>query len=609
VRGSGLPPTLADAVLAVTGKTRLWPWERTDVARELCGHFLDGLEAGATPEELRASFGDPRATAKLITRAKKRNRPIAWRAMKRTVQAVGLLLALLVVWYLWNVARYYSGSPTIKINLQAEINTPSLAVPLEQRGWPLYRDAARELHAASFSVTVGQIDGWPNVKPGTEQWAAACKAVDAVGPALEKIKRATAMARSAFVVDTKAVPTGDRPIPDGERADPRANPIGMGILLPQLSIYRQHARLLSFDLLRAAWEGRADDATRTVESLLTLSRHASEDGTLIGQLVSVAIAHLAFDTLNTAVRDYPALFSDDQLRRLAHRVGSFSPGPDDTAKPWQADLRVERREFEDLLQRFFTDDGQGDGRLCDGMRYYSDEFGAVRPRAEKLLNPVLAGVVAGRKETHDLFNRLLDRHETENAKPLYERDRRAVDREIDEALGSLGIRNSLAALMVRSLSHSGRPFDVGRTLRDATAAGLAVELYKRKTGSFPSSWSDLTPGMLPSAPIDPWSGRALGFKPGAGQGGRPLIYSVGADKTDNGGTIGTPWDVISAWSSPMIHGFNGMTGTGDWVIWPKPEPTGERPQAGPVGGMLGGAPERRPAYQWGWVGSLLGGGY
>lgn len=607
---AGLPAELGSAVLAVTGKTKLWNRERTDVARELCGHFFDGLEDGDMPSELLRSFGDPKRSARLITRAKRRNRPWAWRAMKRTVQAFGALVLLLVVFYGWSWARFYTGRPTITFNVQAEMNAPALAVPPEKRAWPLYRDATREMYAAKFNERVGQIEGWPTLKPGTKEWDEACAVVDSVRPSVEKVKRATAMERSACIVTSKL----DDPYagaPQGDSVDPNDNPIGLGVLLPQLSIYRSHARLLTFEMLRAAHEGRSADAAVTVEQMLSLGGHSTEDGTLIGQLVSLAVAQLTFDTLNAVVRDNPSLFTDAQLQRLAHAVASYTPRGGRAARSngsaWTPDLWFERRSFEDLLQRFYTDDGDGDGRLCEGMFAYFNEFGVVEPKAAKALSPLLASVVAGRKETHDLYNRLMDRAEAENAKPRYLRDSGSLEREIDDATkGGLRIRNSLVSLMVPAIGKIGASFDITHTLRDATAAGLAIELYRRHNGRYPGSWDELVPSMIPAAPVDPWSGRALGFKAGAKADERPLIYSIGADKKDDGGKINTPWDVISAWASPTVPTIDGPISTGDWVIWPKPEPVGERPQAGPAP-PIGQSSTRRAGFQWGWVGSLVGG--
>lgn len=616
---AGLDPSLGSAVLAVTGKTRLWKGERTEVARELCGHFFDGQESGEDAHVLIGSFGDPANAARLITRAKKRNRPWAWRAMKRSVQAAGVLLGLTVAWYGWNVARYYSGSPTIKINIQAELNAPSVATPVEQRGWPHYRDAQRLMVKSKFREAVGEFETWPYIKPGTPEWTKACALVDAAAPSVALIGRGSAMERSAYViaqVDNSHVDFEKNPelgVPDGVAVDPRENPVSVGVLLPQLSIYRSHARLMSFVALRAAHEGRGADAVSAVETLLALSRHASEDGTLIAQLVSVAVAHLSFDVLNTIVRDHPDLFTDVQLTRLAHRVGAHVPSVEraggSAGGAWRPSLGFERRAFDDILQRFFTDDGEGDGRLCKGLAAYNIEFGVIEPKAAGFVNPVIAGLVANRKETHDVYNRLMDRFEAESAKPLYERDPGAVSREVDEVLEDGSLRYSLVGVMVPAVNRATRSFDIGRTLRDATAAGLAVELYKRRNGRYPGAWSDLVPSMMPSAPLDLWSGRPLVMKAGAGAGGRPLIYSVGADKTDSGGTIGTPWDVVSAWSSATVPGYDGPIATGDWVIWPKVEAVGERPQVGPA--VPPGTPPpivapKKPAYRWGWLGGMNG---
>ena len=71
-----LPAPIPDTIRTTTRKTRLWRLEQTDVARELIAHFRDGLNAG-TPPELVAAFGDPVITARLIRRAKKRNRKAA----------------------------------------------------------------------------------------------------------------------------------------------------------------------------------------------------------------------------------------------------------------------------------------------------------------------------------------------------------------------------------------------------------------------------------------------------------------------------------------------------------------------------------------------------
>jgi hypothetical protein len=75
---ANLSPQIRDLIRRVVRGTRLWRLEKVDVASELIAHFLDGREAGATFEQMIESFGDEKAAARLIRRAKIRNRPLLW---------------------------------------------------------------------------------------------------------------------------------------------------------------------------------------------------------------------------------------------------------------------------------------------------------------------------------------------------------------------------------------------------------------------------------------------------------------------------------------------------------------------------------------------------
>ena len=94
VNNAGLPHSLAALVLDVTRRTRLRRREQVDVARELLAHFCDGLESGATGDALSAGFGNPVQAAKLIRRAKKRNRSLLWHAWVNTWRTIGAVLLL-----------------------------------------------------------------------------------------------------------------------------------------------------------------------------------------------------------------------------------------------------------------------------------------------------------------------------------------------------------------------------------------------------------------------------------------------------------------------------------------------------------------------------------
>ena len=75
IADSGLPAPIPGLVDRVVRRTRLWRRERLDVARELCGHFADGLASGRPAEDLVREFGPPKVAARLIRKAKLRSRP------------------------------------------------------------------------------------------------------------------------------------------------------------------------------------------------------------------------------------------------------------------------------------------------------------------------------------------------------------------------------------------------------------------------------------------------------------------------------------------------------------------------------------------------------
>jgi hypothetical protein len=66
-------------------------------------------------------------------------------------------------------------------------------------------------------------------------------------------------------------------------------------------------------------------------------------------------------------------------------------------------------------------------------------------------------------------------------------------------------------------------------------AAIAVERYFQKTAAYPASLEALIPEFLPAPPIDPFSGKAFGWRISS-EG--PMLWSVGPNGKDEGGAIG-----------------------------------------------------------------------
>jgi hypothetical protein len=90
------------------------------------------------------------------------------------------------------------------------------------------------------------------------------------------------------------------------------------------------------------------------------------------------------------------------------------------------------------------------------------------------------------------------------------------------ALGNLTTRAGEAAARIRTAQ-----------------AGLAVERYRLKhANALPDSLAELTPECVDTVPADPFDGQPLRYKKLLGKG--YVIYSIGKDRKDDGGTAKAP---------------------------------------------------------------------
>jgi hypothetical protein len=118
---SGLPEAMRTVVRQVVKQRPfwpLWPFEKMEVCDELIAHFTDGLAEGESPAALVKNFGDAKVAAKLIRRAKERQRPLWWHGFKWGVRG----LAALVVLYAGLAMWYATDKVVVSRDYLAEIN-------------------------------------------------------------------------------------------------------------------------------------------------------------------------------------------------------------------------------------------------------------------------------------------------------------------------------------------------------------------------------------------------------------------------------------------------------------------------------------------------------
>jgi hypothetical protein len=78
---------------------------------------------------------------------------------------------------------------------------------------------------------------------------------------------------------------------------------------------------------------------------------------------------------------------------------------------------------------------------------------------------------------------------------------------------------------------------------------LALQEYRQRHGRFPPTLAQLSPEVMEAMPLDPFTEKPLVYRP---RGRGYVLYSVGPDGVDNGGT-------------PISPGSMGPTAAGDLV--------------------------------------------
>jgi hypothetical protein len=523
VAAAGLPKPATELIRRVVKRTRLWRLEKAAVANELAAHFSDGLAAGSNAGQLIETFGDEQVAARLIRRAKRRGRPWPWHVWQFSVRVMALVLAIYAV----VLIRFCVGQPTVSVDYIARLNAPIAAILQSDRAWPLWRQAilACADRAQDGSVVFPEaIMGKGQEKPA---WPETVKWLDQHAVDIEVARQAGGKPAMGLVLGPGG--PADDPVLGLHVASPGYRESLFGILLPHLRCLRVMALVLSLDAKLAAERGEPARVEADLMSMAGLSRQLrNADGLLVTQLVALGVRNQALSRLRSILLDQSGVIMDGQLIRLAH---AFS-GPRVAAD--LIDLKAERESFADIVQRSYTDDGHGDGHMTlTGLRYMARFMEGAIPAHVEAASTVSVFAIS-RAEVVRQYARLMDQNESNFRRPIRQADINEVGSQIN-AMRDFPIeliRFGVAADFLPALSAAQMSCERYLGERDGLLVGIALELYRRQHGHYPASLSELTPGLLPAIPADRVTGDPVKYKL---IDGKPVVYSVGADRIDDGG--------------------------------------------------------------------------
>jgi hypothetical protein len=552
---STLPETVRDYIRLVVKKIGWRRRVREEVRDELIAHFEDALapytdtaEREKKAKEVIDQFGDPKMIAVLTRRAKKRSRPLWLKAIIRTCQALGVILLYMILCSL----PLWFGKPTIRQSYVQLLNnavTPSADPNLN--AMPYYLKAAK-LHVKDTYGIMSLPYTWPGdfndiQREHLKEWLAANK------PSLDLVRQGAQKPLCWTIYDSNQHDPNSlvaKLIKDHKITSNLAFGPG-GILdlqfemvfeneMPNLNHLRQLAYLLQYSIYNEAFSGNTGTAINDCLTFCKFASHLQTKGLLIQQLVGVSFESLAVKTVTTVLEK--SVLDTQQLARLQQELELTNQKP-----AALFDLSGERVHFDNIMQRCFTDDGAGNGRLlARGLPLAASDLKSFSGR-------YLTFDLPDRKTTQQRIDSFFCGCQQLLSVTPFERH---VSTEPNMVPHSGIILLDIAGQADVKVAELGwRSY----TMHNAAIVTLAAMRYKVDHGAFPADLNKLVKaGYLKELPMDPYSDKSLVYKKTSDDF---ILYSVGTNFKDDGGKV-----VYGEGGNPKLY-----SDEDDFVFWPVPK--------------------------------------
>ena len=598
IANSGIPAEAQQLVTTVVKKSRLLRFEKIDVVQELVAHFIDGESAGKSVKQLITDFGDPLVTAQLIHHSKKRNRPVMFKIAK----FFGWFLLALSSAYLIVFGYFHSATPSITTDYMVDLNRPNVEADENDKAWPIYRDAWIKFGLSTNGIF--KMDAFwhgenENPKsrlamPGDESWPQAVAKLDDISELLDALR--TGAKKPILGLELQANPTNYAPedfkalfpgaqLSDFEQKDGSTSTESsiddsvVSVLLPHVQSFRGAARIFKVDTRWAVEQNDSERALENVETVLGFAAHAADSNVLVGSLVGIAISGIAFDIVEEVLVEHPDFFNDEQLAKLQATVERIS------VNEW-IKFDGERAFFYDIVQRIYSDDGKGGGRITPaGVKTFSQFSGLLMSPENKLtitgserldrltsaaqsaVAPAAMFVMASRSELTHKANEYYDYFESAVHQPRWERE----PSDLEEFLDQNQIRFAILGYFVPSFDSILTAMDRTIARQEAVIAALTTYRYFATNGEWPNRLEDVAPDFIDKLPVDQINGEPIRMTI---ENDAPLFYSVGNDGDDDGGLQANE-DVYNFNNTRMAPHRNYFGGSSnhetdtDWILWPQ----------------------------------------
>ncbi|AQT68468.1 Bacterial type II secretion system protein G [Anaerohalosphaera lusitana] len=280
---------------------------------------------------------------------------------------------------------------------------------------------------------------------------------------------------------------------------------GFAATLEHLSPLKKAAETAMEESIYRTSIGETHNAIRSTETMFALGRTLSKEPTLISYLVKLAIDRMGAASLERTVN--MCELDRKQLDRLNALVKS--------AKNSNVFSRAIAGERAFGMSAFRSQQDMVSVTGMPGPLYLLYAASGLKDKDELLYI--------------DLVSMFLDA----SKKPFVQRNT-AFRKAVRDTKNGVSVWNFGAYIIMPALSKVSDLSLEYLAQLDATKVGLAIEKYRLDKDRLPEKLADLTPTYLDEVPVDPFDGKPMKYlKKGDTN---YVVYSIGKDGTDNGGT-------------------------------------------------------------------------
>jgi hypothetical protein len=309
---------------------------------------------------------------------------------------------------------------------------------------------------------------------------------------------------------------------------------GPGMLLPHLSKLRSCARLLAVKGILEARDGKTEEGMNTFIMRFKLSRSLSNEPILISQLVRIAINSITLSSLEEVLnkgdfdnKTHESLIAEVRRERKSHLISLGLKG-EILCCLWSYN-RISKSPIEDTFRLFQVSVGMSPpaGYTTPPSGTHSVGETDMDEETKKLVKeylPFAENDIVFYLETISKLISLTKKSYWQVKDELKEIEKSVITLPKEKyLLSTMGLPTLFPADVREARSDA---------LLGAAELGLANRIYRQKHGKFADSLNQLTPEILSSLPLDPFTGKNYiyrlkdkGF----------IVYSVADNLKDDGG--------------------------------------------------------------------------